>query len=316
MTRKLSVAALALIAWVTGSVLGAGSPIGVDRASAAPLFQIGKAHAGYTPVLDGSEPIFILIIGSDARPGQAVSEQRADSLHVLAINPAKGKASILGIPRDSYVPIPGHGTNKINTGLFYGGPELEVQTIEDLTGITIDYWVLTGFDGFIQMINDIGGFEFDVPFDLPGEGLRSFSRGVQHIDGKDALSFARNRHALPMGDFGRSENQGRLMIGLLSQFRKEFAKDPGRVFTWLGAGLRHLETDIPLPELLALAFTTTEINPRHVVNAVAPGSTGMAGSASVVNLSPQAETIYRDMANDGLIGKKNIPPSPNASLLH
>jgi LCP family protein required for cell wall assembly len=312
--RKLGLVGLTLVAWVTGSVLGAVSPAG-GRASAAPFLQIGQAHAGFTPVLDGSEPIFILVIGSDARPGQPVSEERADALHLVGINPAKGKASILGFPRDSYVPIPGHGTDKINTGLYYGGPELQVQTVEDLTGITIDYWAVTGFDGFTQMINDIGGFEFDVPFALSDTGLRDFSEGTQHFDGRDALSFARNRHGLPLGDLGRSENQGRLMVGLVSQFRKEFAKDPSRVFTWLSAGLRNLETDIPLDQLLALAFTMTELNAKQVVNAVAPGSTGMAGSSSIVNLSPEAEAIYRDMAKDGLIGKNNVPPSPNASLL-
>lgn len=314
MTRRLAVGALALIAWVTGSAMGAGSP-GGDRASAAPLLQIGQAHAEFTPVLDGSEPIFVLVIGSDARPDQEVSAERADSLHLVGINPAKGKAAILGFPRDSYVPIPERGTDKINTALFYGGPELVVQTVEALTGITIDYWAITGFDGFTKMINDIGGFEFDVPFALSDTGLRDFTEGTHDFDGRDALSFARNRHGLPMGDFGRSENQGRLMVGLLSQFRKEFAKDPSRVFAWLSAGLRNLETDIALDQLISLAFTTTGINPKRVENIVVPGTTGMNGSSSIVNLSADADVIYRDMANDGLIATKNIPPSPNASLL-
>lgn len=314
MSRRLAVGALALVAWVTGSVLGAGSP-GGSLAAAAPLLQIGQAHAEFTPVLDGSEPIFILVIGSDARPDQAVSEQRADSLHLVGINPAKGKAAIVGFPRDAYVAIPGQGSDKINTALFYGGPDLVVQTVEALTGITIDYWAITGFDGFTRMINDIGGFEFEVPFALSDPGLRSFTEGTHHFDGKDALSFARNRHGLPLGDFGRSENQGRLMVGLLAQFRRQFAKDPSRVFTWLSAGLRNLETDIALDQLISLAFTTTGINPKRVANIVVPGTTGMNGSSSIVNLSPEADAIYRDMANDGLIGKKNIPPSPNASLL-
>jgi LCP family protein required for cell wall assembly len=313
-TRRLVIGAAALVAWVAGSVLGAGAP-GVDRAAAAPLLQIGQAHAEFTPVLDGSEPVFILVIGSDARPDQEVAAQRADSLHLVGINPAKGRAAILGFPRDSYVPIPGYGTDKINTALFYGGPELQVETIEALTGITIDYWALTGFEGFIKMINDIGGFEFEVPFALSDTGLRDFSEGTHDFSGQDALAFARNRHGLPMGDFGRSENQGRLMVGLLSQFRREFAKDPSRVFTWLSAGLRNLTTDITLDQLLSLAFTTTGINPKRVENVVVPGSTGVNGESSIVIISAEADAIYHDMANDGLIGKNNIPPSPNASLL-
>jgi polyisoprenyl-teichoic acid--peptidoglycan teichoic acid transferase len=313
-SKRLLVAALALVAWVTGSVLGTG-PSAAHRASAAPLLAIGQAHAEFTPVLDGSEPIFVLVIGSDARPGQEVASQRADSIHLVGINPARGKAAILGFPRDSNVPIPGHETNKINTALFYGGPELVVQTVEQLTGITIDYWAMTGFEGFTAMINGIDGFDFEVPFSLSDTGLIDFTEGMHHFDGRDALSFARNRHDLPMGDFGRSENQGRLMVGLLSQFRKEFTKDPSRIFTWLSAGLRNLQTDIPLDQLLSLAFTTTGINANRVENVVVPGTSGMSGESSIVILSPEADTIYRDMAGDGLIGKKNLPPSPNASLL-
>jgi LCP family protein required for cell wall assembly len=314
-TKRLLVAALALVAWVAGSALGTGSSPG-DRAAAAPLLQLGQAHAGYVPVLDGSEPIFILVIGSDARPNQEVGSQRADSIHLVGLNPAKGKASIVGFPRDSYVPIPGHGSNKINTALFYGGPDLVVQTVEQLTGIKIDYWALTGFSGFTSMIDGIGGFNFDVPFPMSDSHAKAdFAAGMQRFDGRDALAFARNRHGLPSGDFGRSENQGRLMIGLLTQFRKEFAKDPSRLFTWISSGLQNMQTDVPLDQLLVLAFTASELSPKRIENLVLPGTTGTADTMSIVQLSGTAQAIYKDMANDGLVGKKNVPPSPNASLL-
>jgi hypothetical protein len=99
------------------------------------------------------------------------------------------------------------------------------------------------------------------------------------------------------------------------QFRKQFGKDPSRLLTWLGAGLRNLQTNVPIDELLALAFTASTINPKHVTNVVAPGTNGMAGNSSIVNLTSQATTIFHDLANDGLISKKNVPPSPNQSLL-
>ena len=82
-----------------------------------PLFQIEQAHAEHVPVLDGSEPIFVLLIGSDARPGEEVAELRADSIHIVAVNPAKSKMTIVGFPRDSLVPIPGFGTTKINEAM-------------------------------------------------------------------------------------------------------------------------------------------------------------------------------------------------------
>jgi polyisoprenyl-teichoic acid--peptidoglycan teichoic acid transferase len=317
-TRRAWIALLGLVAWAAGTVLGsvtAGG--GIARAqSATPTVVLGQAHADYVPTLDGSQPIFILLLGSDARPGEPVDGERTDSIHILAINPAKHRAAILGFPRDSYVPIPDHGTSKINTAMFYGGPELAVQTVEQLTGITLDYWALTSFEGFTGMINGIGGLTVDVPFSMHDSYSHAdFEPGVQTLSGGDALAFARDRHSLPQGDFGRSENQGRLMIASLMQFRKEFGKDPSRVLTWLGAGLRNLQTDVPIDQLLALAFTASTINPKHVTNVVAPGTTGTAGSTSIVNLTSQAQVLFDDLGKDGLIAKKNVPPSPNQSLL-
>jgi polyisoprenyl-teichoic acid--peptidoglycan teichoic acid transferase len=317
-TRRAWIAFLALVAWTAGTALGSvATSGGVARAqSASPSVVLGKAHADYVPTLDGSKPIFILLLGSDARPGQPVEGERTDSIHILAINPAKHRASILGFPRDSYVPIPDHGTNKINTAMFYGGTELAVRTVEELTGIKMDYWALTSFEGFTGMINGIGGLTVDVPFSMHDTYSKAdFEPGVQQLDGGQALAFARDRHSLPEGDFGRSENQGRLMIASLMQFRKQFGKDPSRLLTWLGAGLRNLQTNVPIDELLALAFTASTINPKHVTNVVAPGTNGMAGNSSIVNLTSQATTIFHDLANDGLISKKNVPPSPNQSLL-
>jgi anionic cell wall polymer biosynthesis LytR-Cps2A-Psr (LCP) family protein len=117
-------------AWVAGSALGATQP--ARHAAAAPLFQLEPAHAEYVPVLDGSKPIYVLVIGSDARPDQAVESQRADSLHILSINPAEHMASIVGIPRDSYVEIPGVGQNKITPPCSTG--PIGRETVEQLTG--------------------------------------------------------------------------------------------------------------------------------------------------------------------------------------
>jgi LCP family protein required for cell wall assembly len=312
--RRIALASLAMAAWIAGSTIGAVTP--PEPAAAQPLFEIEQAHAGYVPALDGSKPIFILFIGSGARPGDDVERSLADSIHIVSIVPAKHKAAILGIPRDSYVEIPGRGTAKINSAMFYGGPPLLVQTVESLTGIKLDYWALTTFWGFQAMINSIGGLTVDVPFAMQDSASGSnFEPGVQKLRGGEALAFARDRHSLPAGDFGRSEDGGRLLIAALAQFRKEFNKDPSRLLTWVAGGFRNVQTEAPLDEVLALAFTCTLVNPKQVENVVAPGSTGMAGGISIVNLSSQAQTIFDDMKRDGLVSKRNIPPSPNASLL-
>ncbi len=313
--RTAGLVVLLVVAWTVGSALGTAP----DRsaAHALPVLQLERARAGYVPTLDGSEPIFVLALGSDARPGEDIAGQRADSIHLIAINPAKHRATIVGFPRDSWVSIPGYGTNKINAAMTAGGPELVVETVESLMGIQVDYWALTWFDGFRAMVDQIGGLTVDVPFDVYDSYARAeISAGLQTLSGKDALAFARARHALPEGDFGRSENQGLLILSALAQFRKEFAKDPSRLLDWVGAGLRNMRTDVPLEELLRLAFTASTLNPKKVANVVLPGGTGMAGGTSVVNLDQAAlQAIAADLRDDGLLGKDTIPPSPNASLL-
>ena len=310
--RRVALVGVLAIAWVAGSVLGA-----TDRprpAAAAPLFQLEPAHASYVPVLDGSEPIFVLVIGSDARPDEEIASTRADSLHIVALNPAKHKATIVGIPRDSFVDIPEHGQNKINSALFYGGPELVVETVEELTGITMDYWAMTGFETFEMMVNGVDGLVVDVPMAMDDSFSRAFFEpGVQRLNGGDALAFARNRHDLLAGDFGRSENQGLLMVAALAQFKREFTKDPGRMLIWLSSFLQRAQTSLALDELMDLAFTGTTISPKRVVNAVFPGGVGTIGSMSVVNLDQETlQAISRDLENDGILKAANIPPSPNA----
>lgn len=312
--RRALVLSAFLVAWVAGTVLGAGEH---ETAGARPLFQIEPAHAEFVPALNSDEPIFILVIGSDARPDQEVVSQRADSLHIVAVNPAAGKGTVVGIPRDSFVTIPDHGTTKINAALAQGGPELVVRTVESLTGLTFDYWAITGFDGFRSMVDQIEGLVVDIPFAMEDGSSRAFfEAGVQRLDGEGALAFARNRHDLPAGDFGRSENQGLLLVSALAQLRKEYTSDPGRLLEWIGAFTRNAQTTVPLEELINLGFTGTAINPKRVVNVVFPGSTGTAGGLSIVNLDQAAlEAISNDLADDGLLRKANIPPSPNAPLL-
>jgi LCP family protein required for cell wall assembly len=313
--RRAALLVAFVAAWVAGSALGATEP--ASHAAAAPLFQLERAHAEFVPALDGSKPIFVLVIGSDARPDQAIESQRADSIHIVSINPAEHRATIVGIPRDSFVDIPDHGQDKIDAALFFGGPELVVETVEQLTGLKMDYWAMTGFASFEAMVDDVDGLVVDVPFAMSDEASRAFFEpGVQRLDGDNALAFARNRHDLPSGDFGRSEDQGLLMVSALAQFKKEFNQDPARLLAWVASFVRHGTTTLSLDEVLDLAFTGTTINANKVANAVLPGGVGMVGTLSVVTLNQDTlDAISKDLADDGVLKKANVPPSPNESLL-
>src|SRR3972149_5878490 len=111
------------------------------------------------PPRNGPKPIFILVLGSDTRSKQlqAAVHSRCDSIHLIGINPKKEQATILGFPRDSWVDIEGYGKDKINDSMMFGGPELAVSTIEKLTGIHIDYFALTTFEGFKTAVTELGG---------------------------------------------------------------------------------------------------------------------------------------------------------------
>ena len=313
MRRRAAFLVVALVAWVVGSALGSLDGPVTARAQSTGVV-VGKAHAGYTPSLTGSEPVVILAIGSGARPGENVMRSLGDSLHLIFINPKTKRAVLVGVPRDSYLPIPGRGTGKINSAMVYGGPDLLVKTMEANFGVTIDYWALTTFWGFTDMINAVGGLTVDVPFPMSDPYARTdFAAGVQKLTGPEALAFSRDRHSLKQGDFGRQENGGRLLLAALAQFKKQFGVDQARLFTWLGAGMRNIETEMPLSEVMALAFTVSKVPITKVQNVVLPGGTGMAGSTSVVTLDlARARAIVADAKKDAAVLKKNVPPSPTA----
>ena len=313
MRRRAAFLVVALVAWVLGSSLGALSGTEGVRAQSSGVV-VGKAHAGYTPSLTGSKPVVILAIGSGAREGENVMRSLGDSLHLIFLNPAKKRAVLVGVPRDSYMPIPGRGSGKINSSMVYGGPDLLVQTMEQNFGVTIDYWALTTFWGFTDMVNDVGGLTVDVPFPMVDSYSRTdFSPGVQKLTGPEALAFSRDRHSLEQGDFGRQENGGRLMLAALTQFKKQFRADQARLFTWLGAGMRNIETELPLSEIMSLAYTASKVPTTKVQNVVLPGGTGMVGGMSVVTLDmARARAIVADAEKDGTLVRKNVPPSPTA----
>jgi polyisoprenyl-teichoic acid--peptidoglycan teichoic acid transferase len=300
--RWTSLALAALAAWTC--LATALTPARSPEAAAAPLLEVGRAHgATYLPGLKRGRPVFILVLGSDARRGEQIERARSDSIHLIGINPRRKEATILGFPRDSWVPIPGRGSSRINTAMVIGGPELTVATVESLTGIQIDYYVLTSFGGLRQMIDAVGGVEVDIPYAMSDSASGAvFEAGPKRLSGSEALAFSRNRKDTPSGDFSRSENQGRLLLACLTQFREEFSERPARLLTWMGAGLRNFQTDVPLPELLTLAFTASEIADTSVNNLVVPGGVGSAGAASVVYISSVAQEIYADMRGDGIVG--------------
>jgi anionic cell wall polymer biosynthesis LytR-Cps2A-Psr (LCP) family protein len=189
-----------------------------------------------------------------------------------------------------------------------------MKTVENLTGITFDYYVLTGFNEVKQAVEQIGGLEVDVPYSVVGF-QQTFASGLHLMNGEEVLGYSRTRHSLPLGDFDRSLNQGVVLTSALTQFRDEFAKDPTRLYAWLGAGLRNTETNVPIDELVRLAGLSHSIPAKRVTNLVAMGTSAISGTQSIVTLSDANNALWQDMAQDGFILKNAVPaaaqPDPN-----
>ncbi|HET9945919.1 MAG TPA: LCP family protein [Actinomycetes bacterium] len=159
-----------------------------------------------------------LIVGSDSREGLSDQEikdlrlgkvegRRTDTI-ILLHKPASGKPTLVSLPRDSYVPIPGQGRNKLNAAYALGGPQLLVQTVETVTGVRIDHYAEVGFGGFVGMTDAVGGVELCPERRIKDRksGL-NVQKGCQEMDGPTALAYVRARYFDPKGDLGRVERQ-------------------------------------------------------------------------------------------------------------
>lgn len=314
MTRRGTIAIAVLLAWIVGSTVGSIAELPAASAR-TPAVVVGRAHSGFTPDPTGRRTITILALGSDARPGQNPLASRADSIHVIFLHPRRQQAVIVGIPRDSLVAIPGLGTSKINAAMSSGGPARMVQTVEQNFGARIDYWAVTSFWGIARMVETVGGLDVRIPFRMQDRFSGSnFHPGLKRLGGPEVLAFARDRKSVPGGDFGRQENGGRVFLSALLQFQKEYRLNPGRLLTWVAAGVRNMETDLPVGELVDLAFAATGIRFEDTRNVVLPGGTGTIGGRSVVVLSMgTARAIFADAKADGALRPGNIPRSPTGA---
>lgn len=156
-----------------------------------------------------------LIVGSDSREGWAGADAtkgaRTDSIIVLH-KPQTGPTALISIPRDSYVEIPGDKKNKINAAFAFGGPQLLVETVENLTGLTIDGYFEIGFTGVGEMVDGIGGVELCYDADVSDEKSKmEWKAGCHVVGGDDALAFSRMRYSDPLGDIGRTQRQQQLI---------------------------------------------------------------------------------------------------------
>ena len=172
-------------------------------------------------------------------------------------------AQLISIPRDSWVDIPGHGTNKINASYAFGGPSLLIQTVEQLTQVRIDHYVAIDFDGLIQVTDDLGGVDVVVA-ETTSNGPYTFPAGVNHLDGDQARWYLGQRHGLPGGDFDRVKRQQqylRAMFGKL--FSANTFTDPAGSTRRCCAVTSAVSVDDTLGngDLVSLAYSMRDVDP-------------------------------------------------------
>ncbi len=212
-----------------------------------------------------NKKVNILVLGVDKRQNDI---GRSNVTCVVTVDPDTKSASLLWVPRDSRVKIPGNGWNKIGHAYAYGGPKLSEQTVSDLLGIPVDYYIEINMDGFKKVIDALGGVDINVdkrmyyydPYDageVDNNGLIDLKPGMQHMDGNVALEYVRFRHD-ELGDIGRIQRQQKFVKALLSDVATP------SVITKIPTVLREanatFKTDIPVSEMLKL---TTQINAAY-----------------------------------------------------
>ncbi|MDX3451809.1 LCP family protein [Streptomyces sp. ME02-8801-2C] len=149
-----------------------------------------------------------------------VGAQRSDTLMLVHLDTGKHASYTVSIPRDSWVPIPGRGSAKINAAFSWGGPPLLIQTVEQLTGVRIDHFAVIDWHGFRSLTDAVGGVPITVrenSYD-PQQG-RHFKAGTRTMNGEEALSYVRQRHGLPGGELDRIKRQQQFLRALVGEIR-------------------------------------------------------------------------------------------------
>jgi LCP family protein required for cell wall assembly len=282
-------------------LVGVLLPVGFAAAQGPAVIEVHRVDEGhFTPRPDG--PVFILALGIDGgRPG--IDTDRADAIHVVGVNAAAGSATVLNIPRDTYVDIPGHGRSKINDAYTFGGPQLQAEVVRRLTGAPIRFVVTATFHGFPRMVDELGGMAVGVPFSMHDRASgANFPAGIVHMNGTQAMAFARNRH-IPDGDIRRSEHQGSLIIAALAKLRADgVGASPARTLKALAVLGRHSHLHgVGLNDLYNLGRLGLSIDPARVRNVTMPSGIGKVGAMDVVFVGGGAGRLFADFTDDAVL---------------
>ncbi|GAA4891420.1 LCP family protein [Streptomonospora salina] len=256
----LVAAAAGAVVWRTGAY-----DAGIDRISGA--LPEDRASADADPGENW------LVVGSDLRgeatAGKWRSGESGSDVIILVHMPADAdRVFAVSFPRDSWVPIPGHGTDKINEAYRQGGSRLLVRTVERFSGVAIDHFAAVDFAGFERMVDALGGVTLDLPREIrdPTNGWH-WEQGENDMDGEEALRFVRERKGLSGSDIDRVARQQVFLNAIAEKAASDLASDPGRLDAFLTAAGESLAVDdrVTAATLQAAALRLLDAGPDNAV---------------------------------------------------
>ena len=307
-----------------------------NQASALPRIDVGTSLQA--PSAPG-EAMNILLVGIDdgmgLTEGDPVLRGRSKSLNtdtimILRVEPKTQQASLLSLPRDLWIDIPGGGQGRINSTLALGGPERLIQTINQNFGIPINHYVMIDFQGFEALVKAINGVPvyFNFPSRDQATGLFQYDTGCQVLSGEQALAFARSRHFEisrdnmktwqedPTSDFGRVTRQQQFIRASLKKAVAQGVRNPFILKDFLQIAQKNvtLDTEFTIQDLVDLGSQFRTFDPDALVS-FTPVATGtFKGAASVLELNVAASQPMFDIFR----GLRPIPspnPLPDLSAL-
>ncbi len=255
----------------------------------------------------------ILMLGSDSRDPDSKAqpgEWRTDTMILMHIPKSHDRAYLISIPRDLYVFIPrsqadpslGNTRAKINAAFAWGGLPLAVQTMEEFTGVRMDHVVLIDFGGFKQVTDALGGVDLNIEQDVTSihPPFRHFNKGLNHVNGDEALDYVRQRKQFAEGDFARMRHQQQFLKALMKK-----ATDTGtltnlpRLKAFLDAVSKAIVVDKDF-SLADMALQFRNIKGENMTFMVSPhnGSQIVNGEDVVVSDKAKASSLYDAVSKD------------------
>ncbi len=241
------------------------------------------------PKTSFTEPFYLMLIGSDRRDDDSSAGARSDTNIVVRVDPTQNLVTMVSIPRDTKITIDGYGENKFNAAYNYGGVASTVQEANQLLGVEISHYAEVNFDELVGLVDAVGGVDVTVDeriddtdadgsTDNPNAQHIVIEAGEQHLDGTQALVFARSR-AYVDGDFTRTANQRKLITALVN---KVLALPVTELPSVIQSAAKCVTTDLSVTDIISLAQQFQEGGDLTVYSAMVPSTTGYEGGISYV----------------------------------